>query len=322
MRGMVVSFTKHFVAVEPHKQIYAVAVVKLESGENIIVRVDRKYFRILRTGLIGNVRREWSIFGEYLIFEPDEKPATRKVALITGGARGIGAAIAKEFARHGIDVAIADVLFDDEAKKTLEEINSCGVRGIYIDMDVSNQLATERGIKEVVEKLGGLDILVNNAGITRDQYLQKLTPEMWDQVINVNLKGAYLCTKAAIPYMVDGGGGVIINISSIIGIAGNIAQANYAAAKAGLIGLTYTLAKELAPYGIRVVAVAPGFVKTRMSLMVPSNILADYVRRIPIPRLIEPEEVAKLVYHIVENEALNGVVIPVDLGTLISTPRA
>ncbi|MEM4782709.1 MAG: SDR family NAD(P)-dependent oxidoreductase, partial [Sulfolobales archaeon] len=180
----------------------------------------------------------------------------------------------------------------------------------------------EKGVSEVLSKLGRVDVLVNNAGITRDSYLQRMSAEDWEAVIRVNLTGAFHCSKVVSQYMIRTGGGVIVNVSSIVGLVGNVGQANYAASKSGLIGLTYTLAKELAPYGIRVVAIAPGFVKTRMALAVPKSILRDYLKRSPIPRLIEPEEVARLVRHIVENEALNGVVIPIDLGLTISSPRA
>lgn len=322
MKGRIITYTKQMIPIEPFKQLYGIAVVELENGEKIVCRVDRKYFPVLKTGLPGNVEKTWSVFGEYYLFKPEEKPLIKKVALITGGARGIGAAIALEFAEHGYNVAIADITFEKEAEETLSKLKSKGVEAVFVEMNVTDPSSVEKGIKEVVSKLGRIDVLVNNAGITRDQYLQKITTEMWDMVLNVNLKGAYLCSKAVVPNMIENGGGVIVNITSIVGIVGNIGQANYAASKAGMIGLTYTLAKELAPYGIRVVAVAPGFTKTRMALAVPPNILRDYIRRIPIPRLVEPEEVAKLVYHLVENEALNGIVVPIDLGTIISTPKA
>jgi len=322
MEGRIVSYTKQLVPIEPFKQVYGIAVVELENGEKTVCRVDRKYFRVLKPGLMGRVEKRWSVFGEYYSFEPYESPERRKVALITGGARGIGAAIALELASAGYDIAVADIARDQEAEETLQKIKSRGAEAIFVQMDVTDPSSVEMGVKEVVEKFGKLDVLVNNAGVTRDQYLQRLTPDMWDFVINVNLKGAYLCSRAAVPFMIESGGGVIVNITSIVGIVGNVGQANYAASKAGMIGLTYTLAKELAPYGIRVVAVAPGFTKTRMALAVPINILRDYIRRIPVPRLVEPEEVAKLVRHLIENEALNGIVVPVDLGTIISTPRA
>lgn len=310
------------IPIEPFKQIYAIAVVELENGEKTICRINRKYFPVLKTNLVGKVEKVWDVFGEHYVFEPDEKPSDKKVALITGGARGIGAAIAIELASHGFNVAIADLSLDKEADETLQQIKNKGVDATFVEMNVTDPNSVEKGVKEVINKFRRIDVLINNAGITRDQYLQRITPEMWDLVLNVNLKGAYLCSKAVTPYMIDNGGGVIVNITSIVGIVGNIGQANYAASKSGMIGLTYSLAKELAPYGIRVLAVAPGFTKTRMALAVPINILRDYIRRIPIPRLIEPAEIAKLVYHLIENEALNGIVVPIDLGTIISAPRA
>lgn len=322
MAWKLITYTELYTPVPPYKSTYAIGVAEDEKGNRVIVRIDRKYFGRLRTGILGEVSEEWTVFGKIRKFTPIGLEEPVKVALVTGGARGIGAAIALELARAGYSIAIADLSYDQEAEKTLNSLRSAGTNAIFVAMDVSNRESVERGVKEVVDKLGRLDVLVNNAGITRDSYLQRMSPEDWEAVIKVNLTGAFHCSKASVPYMIRSGGGVIVNISSIVGILGNIGQANYAASKAGLIGLTYTLAKELAPYGIRVVAVAPGFVKTRMALAVPKSILRDYIRRSPIARLIEPEEVAKLVRHIVENEALNGIVIPIDLGLGIGSPKA
>ena len=317
-----VTYTELYTPVTPYKSIYAIGVVENEAGNRLIVRIDSKYFGKLRTGMVGNVVEEWSVFGSIRKFVPEDVIEAPRVALVTGGARGIGAAIAIELAKAGFSVAIADLAYDQDAESTLNTLKSLGVNAVFVAMDVSSRESVERGVKEVVERLGRLDVLVNNAGITKDAYVQRMSPEDWDAVIRVNLTGAFYCSKAVVPYMVRSGGGVIVNISSIVGLLGNIGQANYASSKAGLIGLTYSLAKELSPYGIRVVAIAPGFVRTRMALSVPRSMLRDYAKRSPIARLIEPEEVAKLVRHVVENGALNGIVIPIDLGLGISSPRA
>ncbi|MEM4664152.1 MAG: 3-oxoacyl-ACP reductase FabG [Sulfolobales archaeon] len=317
-----VTYTELYTPIPPYKSTYAIGVAEDESGNKAIVRIDRKYFGRLRSGMLGDVIEEWTVFGTIKRFVPKEEVKVPRVALITGGARGIGSSIAIELAKAGFSIAIADLAYDKEAEKTLEIVKSIGVEAVFVAIDVSNRESVEKGVSEVLSKLGRVDVLVNNAGITRDSYLQRMSAEDWEAVIRVNLTGAFHCSKVVSQYMIRTGGGVIVNVSSIVGLVGNVGQANYAASKSGLIGLTYTLAKELAPYGIRVVAIAPGFVKTRMALAVPKSILRDYLKRSPIPRLIEPEEVARLVRHIVENEALNGVVIPIDLGLTISSPRA
>lgn len=322
MSWKLITYTELYAPVTPHKSIYAIGIVEDEKGNRQIVRIDSKYFGKLRTGMIGDVVEEWTIFGSIRKFIPRDVTEVPKVALVTGGSRGIGAAIAVELAKSGFSVAIADLAYDENAEKTLSTLKSLGVNAAFVAMDVSNWESVERGIKEAVDRLGRLDVLVNNAGITKDSYVQRMSPEDWDAVIRVNLTGAFYCSKVAVPYMIRSGGGVIVNISSIVGLLGNVGQANYAASKSGLIGLTYTLAKELAPYGIRVVAIAPGFVRTRMAMAVPRSMLRDYVRRSPIARIIEPEEVARLVRHVVENNALNGIVIPIDLGLSISSPKA
>jgi 3-oxoacyl-[acyl-carrier protein] reductase len=317
-----VTYTEQYTPITPYKSTYAIGIVEDENGNRLVVRIDSKYFGRLRTGMVGRVYEEWSIFGSFKKFVPEGVEEPAKVALVTGSARGIGAAIALELAKAGYTVVVSDLTYDESAEKTLQEIKAAGGNAIFVAIDVSSRESVEKAVKEVVEKLGRIDVLVNSAEITRDAYLQRMSAEDWDAVIKVNLTGASNCAKAVAPYMIRQGGGVIVNISSIVGMVGNVGQTNYAASKAGLIGLTYSLAKELAPYGIRVVAIAPGFVRTRMTLALPKSILRDYLRRIPIARFIEPTEVAKLVKHVVENEAINGVVIPIDLGLTISSPKA
>ncbi len=322
MSWRLVTYTELYTPIEPYKSTYAIGIVESESGERKVVRIDRKYFGKLRTGVKGRVVSRWTVFGEVEFFEPEIELREQKVVFVTGGTRGIGAAIAREFAKHGYNVAIGDIVYDEEAEKTINQIKEMSVDVLFVKVDVGDYNSVENAVKEIVGKFGRIDVLVNNAGITRDAYFLRMKEEAWDAVLRVNLKGAFNCSKAVVPYMIRQGGGVIINISSIVGLVGNIGQANYAASKAGLIGLTYSLAKELAPYNIRVVALAPGFARTRMALAVPLNILRDYMKRIPIPRLVEPEEIAKLAYHVAENDAINGVVIPIDLGTTIAAPKS
>ncbi len=317
-----ITYTELYSPVLPYKSTYAIGIVENEFGARQVVRIDRKYFGKLKTGLTGRIENVWTVFGEVPTFIPDITLSEEKVAFITGGARGIGAATALELAKAGYSIAIGDLTLDQDAKNTLASIEKLGVKAMFVELDVTNLQSVEKAVNEVLNSLRRIDVLVNNAGITKDVYFQRMDRDVWDKVLEVNLTGVFNCTKAVVNQMIKQGGGVIINVSSIVGLLGNVGQANYAASKAGLIGLTYTLAKELAPYGIRVVAIAPGFVKTRMALAVPTSILRDYMRRIPIARLIEPEEVGKLIRHIVENEALNGVVIPIDLGLTISSPKA
>ncbi len=317
-----ISYTELYAPTEPYKSTYIIGIVENERGERRIVRIDRKYFGKLRIGVEGEVEERWSVFGNIPYFNPKIELEYRRVLFVTGGARGIGATIARFFAEQGFDVAIGDIVHDEEVEKNLEYIKNKGVNALFVKLDVSKEESVDQAVREIMSRLGRIDVLVNNAGIARDSYIHKMTLEKWNKVLEINLTGAYICSRKVLPYMIKQGGGVIVNISSIVGLLGNIGQANYASSKAGLIGLTYTLAKELAPYGIRVVAIAPGFARTRMALSVPKNILVDYIRRLPIPRLVEPLEIAKLVYHIVENDALNGIVIPIDLGTTIASPKA
>ncbi len=316
-----INYTEIYMPPTPFKKTYILGIVENEKGERRVVRIDGKYFGRLKIGVEGECFEEWSVFGSIPMFEPKIELKRRKTVVVTGGSRGIGAAIALEFARRGYNVAIADLKLDEDAENTLKKLKEAGAQACFLEMDVTNEEAVRKAFEKVQRELGGIDVLVNNAGITIDRPFERMRLEDWNKVLNVNLTGAFICSKEAYKYMI-GKGGVIINISSIVGILGNIAQANYAASKAGLIGLTYTLAKELAKYGIRVIAVAPGFTKTRMALAVPESILADYIRRIPISRMIEPSEIARLIADLAENEAVTGVVIPIDLGTTIASPKA
>jgi len=242
-----------------------------------------------------------------------------KTALVTGASRGIGRAIARHLARLGANVAINYARSDEEAKELVEEIRREGGQAIAIKADISQQDQVESMIKEVVDAFGSLDILVNNAGINKDTLLMRMSEEDWDRVIDTNLKGVFLCTKAASKIMIKKRQGKIINISSVIGVIGNAGQSNYAAAKAGIIGFTKSVAKELAGRNIQVNAVAPGFIKTDMTNALPDKAKEAILTQIPMARYGEPEDVAYLVGFLASEESsyITGQVIHVDGGMVM-----
>ncbi|AEH51319.1 3-oxoacyl-[acyl-carrier-protein] reductase [Pseudothermotoga thermarum] len=243
-----------------------------------------------------------------------------KVCIITGAASGIGKAASLLFAKEGAVVCACDV-----SKEALENLvqEASGLAGKvdpYV-LDVTNREQVSKVVEEIVNKYGKIDVLVNNAGITRDALLLKMTEEEWDAVINVNLKGVFNMTQAVAPHMIKAGKGSIINTSSVVGIYGNIGQTNYAATKAGVIGMTKTWAKELARKGaqIRVNAVAPGFIKTPMTEKVPEKIIEAVLARTPLARMGTPEEVAYVYLFLASDESsyVTGQVIGVDGGLVI-----
>jgi 3-oxoacyl-[acyl-carrier protein] reductase len=215
-----------------------------------------------------------------------------KTALVTGGSRGIGKAVALALAARGADVGVTCLTGCKFAEDVRAAIRDLGRRAEYFAHDVGDSAEVVRMAAEVNDMLGGIDILVNNAGITRDRSFKKMTQEMWDAVIAVNLTGVFVVTKQFVDGMADRGWGRVINISSIVGEVGNFGQANYAAAKAGVIGLTKTLAREYAPKGVTVNAVAPGFIKTRMLQDVPEKAIEAVINMTPVGRLGEPVEIA------------------------------
>ncbi len=240
-----------------------------------------------------------------------------KVALITGGGQGIGKVTALTFAREGARVAVADINMAN-AQAVAEEIVRNDGQAKAVFLDVSRAESVEVAVRTTVEAFGRIDILVNNAGITRDARMQKMTEDQFDAVINVNLKGVWLCAKAVVPIMIANGGGAIINAASIVGIHGNFGQTNYVAAKSGVIGMTKTWARELGPNHIRVNAVAPGFTVTEMIATVPEKVLESVRERTPLRRLGTPEDIANAYLFLASDEAsfITGVTLSVDGGLL------
>ncbi|TYS14070.1 3-oxoacyl-ACP reductase FabG [Rossellomorea vietnamensis] len=237
-----------------------------------------------------------------------------KTAVITGAANGIGLEAARTFKREGANVVIAD--FNEEAGKKAEEANP-GV--VFVRVDVSDRDSVDSLVQTVIDRFGTIDILINNAGITRDSMLSKMTREQFQQVINVNLTGVFHCTQAVLPYMAEQGSGKIINTSSVTGTYGNVGQTNYAAAKAGVIGMTKTWAKELARKGINVNAVAPGFTETAMVAEVPEKVIEKMKAQVPMGRLGKPEDIANAYLFLASGESdyVNGHVLHVDGGIMM-----
>ncbi|MGQ9925761.1 MAG: 3-oxoacyl-ACP reductase FabG [Chloroflexaceae bacterium] len=240
-----------------------------------------------------------------------------KVALITGSGQGIGKVTALTFAREGARVAVADINMAN-AQAVAEEIVRNDGQAKAVFLDVSRAESVEVAVRTTVEAFGRIDILVNNAGITRDARMQKMTEDQFDAVINVNLKGVWLCAKAVVPIMIANGGGAIINAASIVGIHGNFGQTNYVAAKSGVIGMTKTWARELGPNHIRVNAIAPGFTVTEMIATVPEKVLESVRERTPLRRLGTPEDIANAYLFLASDEAsfITGVTLSVDGGLL------
>lgn len=239
-----------------------------------------------------------------------------KVAIITGSARGIGKAIAEKFAKEGSAVIITDVLVDLGQQTSQQLKNEYKVETLFFKLDVTNFAECEEVIKNTLAKFGKIDILVNNAGITKDNLILRMTDSEWDAVLNVNLKGAFNCTKAVIRTMAKQRSGKIINICSIVGLTGNPGQANYSASKGGLIAFTKTVAREFASRNILANAIAPGFIKTQMTEVLPEDIKTKLIGQIPLERLGEPEDVANCALFLASDLSnyITGQVISVNGG--------
>jgi len=238
-----------------------------------------------------------------------------KVALVTGAAQGIGKAIALLLARNGADLVVWDINLE-KAEETAKEIEALGRRAIAMKVDVASLDHVERMVEAILEKLGQIDILVNNAGITRDKLILRMTEEDWDAVLNINLKGTFNCTKTVVRHMSKQRSGKIVSIASVVGEMGNAGQANYAASKAGVIGFTKTIAREFAGRGINVNAIAPGYIETPMTDVLPEKVKEELRRLIPMERLGKPEDVAEAVLFLVSEASsyITGQVLNVNGG--------
>ncbi|WP_033151675.1 3-oxoacyl-[acyl-carrier-protein] reductase [Pseudobutyrivibrio ruminis] len=238
------------------------------------------------------------------------------VALVTGGSRGIGRVIAEHLAKSGINVAICYSGNENAAQETIEACKKHGVQAMYVKADVSNADDVTEMFNQIKELMGPVEILINNAGITRDGLLLRMSEADYDAVLDTNLKGTFLCTKAAIKDMMKARSGRIINITSIVGVQGNAGQANYSASKAGVIGFTKSVAREYGSKGITVNAVAPGFIQTAMTDQLPDNVKEAYLKQIPLARFGTPEDVADVVDFLASDKAsyITGQVIEVTGG--------
>ena len=242
-----------------------------------------------------------------------------KVALITGSSRGIGKQIAIKLAKNGYNIVVNYINKNEEVEKTIEELKQFGIEVLEAQGDISNYEQSEKIVNSTIEKFGQIDVLVNNAGITKDMLIMRMKKEDFTKVIDVNLVGTFNITKNVIPHMMKKRSGRIINISSVVGISGNAGQCNYAASKAGIIGFTKSLAKELASRNILVNAVAPGFIETNMTDVLQENVKEEIKKQIPLKRIGKAEDVANAVYFLTSEESsyITGQVLQVDGGMLI-----
>jgi len=242
-----------------------------------------------------------------------------KVALITGGSRGIGKEIALELARNGVNIGLTYVRGEDKAKEVVKEIETMGVKVLAIKANVSIEEEVAQMTKAMEESFGTIDILVNNAGITKDNLLIRMKEEDWDDVMNVNLKGTFLCTKAISRIMMKKRYGKIINMASVVGIMGNAGQGNYSASKAGVIGFTKSMARELASRGIRVNGIAPGFIQTDMTDVLKEDVKEEMLKAIPLSTFGKPKDIADLVVFLASEKSdyITGQIINVDGGMVM-----
>jgi len=249
---------------------------------------------------------------------PPSQRLQGKVSIITGAAQGIGLATALKFAQEGAVVIVCDVK-QAAVDAAVSQCQAIGAQSQGFVMDVTQRDMVDAAVKAVLEKYGRIDVLVNNAGITQDARLQKMTLEQFDRVIDVNLRGVFHCAQAVTDTMVAQGSGVILNASSVVGIYGNFGQTNYAATKFGVIGFTKTWSRELGPKGIRVNAVAPGFIETPILSTIPEKVIHEMVDRVPLKRLGKPEDIANVYAFLASDEAayINGAVLEVAGGLTV-----
>ncbi|WP_144521378.1 3-oxoacyl-[acyl-carrier-protein] reductase [Bacillus pumilus] len=245
---------------------------------------------------------------------------TNKTAVVTGASRGIGRSIAIDLAKNGANVVVNYSGNEAKANEVVDEIKALGQQAFAVKADVSNAEEVQVLMKQAIDTFGSIDILVNNAGITKDNLLMRMKENEWDDVININLKGVFNCTKAVTRQMMKQRSGRIINLASVVGVCGNPGQANYVAAKAGVIGLTKTTAKELATRHITVNAVAPGFISTDMTDKLDENVQAEMLKQIPLARFGAPEDISNVVVFLASEGAgyITGQTIQVDGGMVMS----
>ncbi len=240
----------------------------------------------------------------------------RKIALITGGSRGIGLSTALRLAKEGVDIIINDICDIEKAQPALDKIKALGVNAYFYSFDVSNDEQVQKNVDKMIADLGKIDILINNAGITKDGLFVRMDADQWERVIKINLSSAYYVTHAVIKHMMKARQGSIVSMSSVVGVHGNAGQANYSASKAGLIGLTKTLAKEFGSRNIRVNAVAPGFIQTDMTKDLANT--DEYMKFIPLKRLGTAEDVAEVVKFLaLDATYVTGQVVEVSGGLII-----
>ena len=242
-----------------------------------------------------------------------------KTVFVTGGSRGIGKEVALKFAENGYNVVINYVSSKTNVEELKSEFESKGVKTLIMQADVTDKEAIDEVVKKAIEEFGSIDVLVNNAGITRDNLLMRMSEEEFDKVIEINLKGTYIVTKAVTKYMMKKRKGSIINLSSVVGVAGNAGQCNYSASKAGIIGFTKSVAKELASRNIRSNAVAPGFIETDMTAVLSDEVKESIHNQIPLKRMGTAKEVANLIYFLGSEESsyITGQVINIDGGMVM-----
>ena len=243
----------------------------------------------------------------------------RRVVLVTGGSRGIGKETAKVYAENGYDVAINYVSDKTDVEGIKKEFQDMGVKCLMIKADVSNEEDVNNMVEKVISEFGKIDVLVNNAGITKDTLLMRMSKEDFDKVIDINLKGTFLVTKAVIKYMMKKRNGSIINLASVVGVVGNSGQSNYSASKAGIIGFTKSVAKELASRNIRANAVAPGFIETDMTNVLKDDVKENIGNQIPLKRMGTAKEVAEVIYFLGTEKSsyITGQVINIDGGMVM-----
>jgi len=246
------------------------------------------------------------------------KNIENKIVIITGAARGIGFSLAETFAEHKATVIILDIN-KDIVENAIRKLSDKGYQAFGYEADITNSIRITEVFKEIYKKFGKIDVLINNAGITKDGLIMKMKESDWDAVMNVNLKGTFICTQKVSRYMLKQRDGVILNIASVIGLMGNAGQANYAASKGGIIALTKSTAKEFSSRNIRVNAIAPGFIETEMTKKLPEEVVKKYAEVIPLQRMGKPKDVANLCIFLASNMAnyITGQTIQVDGGLIM-----